>query len=117
MYVLELLLIVALFLEVVLIEIHQASIDQTSIVQQLRAIHQTSFNQTTLIQQLHAVVLSLQTLALVMALAFGSRHMDVLTLMEVDFIAQQLVKILLASIQVQLIDVMPLSKEVELVWV
>lgn len=113
---------VAIFLEVVLIEIHQASIDQTSIVQQLQEIHQTSFNktsfnQTSLIQQLQGVDLSLQILVLVMALVFGNRHMDVLTLMEVDFIAQQLVKILLASIQVQLIDVMPLSKEVELVWV
>ena len=97
---------VVIFLEVVLIEIHQASIDQTSIVQQLQEINQTSidktsFNQTSLIQQLQGVgnilvqhlraihQTSLQILVLVMALVFGSRHMDVLGLMEVDFIAQQ----------------------------
>lgn len=107
---------VAIFLEVVLIEIHQASIDQTSIVQQLQEIHQTSinktsFNQTSLIQQLQGVDLSLQILVLVMALVFGSQPMDVITLMEVDFIAQQRIDAAVFILQ-QLVNVGILSKEV-----
>ena len=97
-----------LFLEVVLIEIHQTSIDQTSIVQQLQVIDQASFNQTSIIQQLQTIdQTSIQILVLVMPPVFGNQLMDVLAfLLQISLVRQQVEILVFLLLQLRVLDLL-----------